>query len=236
MGKPSFNEPEITHKSKKMKLFATLAAVTSAQLGAPVSPMNMMPAMPSMDGLMGGMGGMNPMLMMSLLGDDSGMDSDLLMMMMIGGMGGMNPLLMMSLFDDDKVDVAKLEKICADLDAGTEKDTCDANLLKVIISAIEKTEIDCAATGASATCAEDKKTAIADIKALKKSDMSDIMMLMMMSGQGGMGNINSMLPLLLMKDGGLGDNKMLMMMMSGGMGGQGGMGGMNPLLMMSLLE
>merc|ERR1712086_965593 len=164
-----------------MKLFATLAAVTSAQLGAPVSPMNMMPAMPSMDGLMGGMGGMNPMLMMSLLGDDSGMDSDLLMMM--------------SLFDDDKVDVAKLEKICADLDAGTEKDACDANLLKVIISAIEKTEIDCAATGASATCAEDKKTAIADIKALKKSDMSDIMMLMMMSGQGGMGNMNSMLPL-----------------------------------------
>merc|ERR1711892_865054 len=206
MGKPSFNEPEITHKSKKMKLFATLAAVTSAQLGAPVSPMSMMPAMPSMDGL-------------------------------IGGMGGMNPLLMMSLFDDDKVDVAKLEKICADLDAGTEKDTCDANLLKVIISAIEKTEIDCAATGASATCAEDKKTAIADIKALKKSDMSDIMMLMMMSGQGGIGNVNSMLPLLLMKDGGLGDNKMLMMMMmSGGMGGQGGMGGMNPLLMMSLLE
>merc|ERR1711935_634233 len=211
MGKPSFNEPEITHKSKKMKLFATLAAVTSAQLGAPVSPMSMMPAMPSMDGLMGGMGGMNPMLMMSLLGDDSGMDSDLLMMMMMGGMGGqggmggMNPLLMMSLFDDDKVDVAKLEKICADLDAGTEKDTCDANLLKVIISAIEKTEIDCAAIGASATCAEDKKTAIADIKALKKSDMSDIKMLMMM-------------------------------MMSGGMGGQGGMGGMNPLLMMSLLE
>jgi len=49
--------------------------------------------------------------------------------------------------------------------------------------------------------------------------------------------MNSMLPLLLMKDGGLGDNKMLMMMMmSGGMGGQGGMGGMNPLLMMSLLE
>merc|ERR1712123_449084 len=162
MGKPSFNEPEITHKSKKMKLFATLAAVTSAQLGAPVSPMNMMPAMPSMDGLM-------------------------------GGMGGMNPLLMMSLFDDDKVDVAKLEKFCADLDAGTEKDTCDANLLKVIISAIEKTEIDCAATGA--TCAEDKKTAIADIKALKESDMSDIMMLMMMSGQGGMGGMN---PLLMM--------------------------------------
>merc|ERR1711935_54354 len=174
-----------THKSKKMKLFATLAAVTSAQLGAPVSPMNMMPAMPSMDGLM-------------------------------GGMGGMNPLLMMTLLDDDNVDVAKLEKICADLDAGTEKDTCDANLLKVIISAIEKTEIDCAATGASATCAEDKKTAIADIKALKKSDMSDIMMLMMMSGQGGMGNMNSMLPLLLMKDGGLGDNKMLMMMMMSG--------------------
>merc|ERR1712123_518751 len=166
----SFNEPEITHKSKKMKLFATLAAVTSAQLGAPVSPMSMMPAMPSMDGLMGGMGGQ-------------------------GGMGGMNPLLMMSLFDDDKVDVAKLEKICADLDAGTEKDTCDANLLKVIISAIEKTEIDCAAAGASATCAEDKKTAIADIKALKKSDMSDIMMLMMMSGQGGMGGMN---PLLMM--------------------------------------
>ena len=45
--------------------------------------------------------------------------------------------------------------------------------------------------------------------------------------------MNSMLPLLLMKDGSLGDNKTLMLMMM-----QGGMGGaaMNPLLMMSLLE
>jgi len=48
----------------------------------------------------------------------------------------------------------------------------------------------------------------------------------------GMGNMNSMLPLLLMKDGGLGDNKMLMLMMMQG----GNMGAMNPLLMMSLLE
>jgi hypothetical protein len=61
--------------------------------------------------------------------------------------------------------------------------------------------------------------------------MSDLLMLSMMSGQG-MGDMNSMLPLLLMKDGGLGDNKMLMLMMMQG----GNMGAMNPLLMMSLLE
>jgi len=65
----------------------------------------------------------------------------------------------------------------------------------------------------------------------KKSDMSDLLLLSMMGGQG-MGNMNSMLPLLLMKDGGLGDNKMLMLMMMQG----GNMGAMNPLLMMSLLE
>jgi len=48
----------------------------------------------------------------------------------------------------------------------------------------------------------------------------------------GMGDMNSMLPLLLMKDGSLGDNKTLMLMMMQG----GNMGAMNPLLMMSLLE
>merc|ERR1712013_826592 len=175
MGTPSFNEPEITHKSKNMKLIATLAAAATAQqLGAPVNPL--MPAMPALPA-MPGMGGMNPLMMMTLLGDDSSMDSDLLMMMMggQGGMGQMNPLMLSMLLDDssDKVDPAKLKKICDDLDAGAEKTTCDTNL-QLVVNPITLTEVD---------CADDKKKALADIKALKKSDMSDLLMLSMMSGQ-----------------------------------------------------
>lgn len=118
-----------------MKLIATLAAAATAQqLGAPVNPL--MPAMPALPA-MPGMGGMNPLMMMTLLGDDSSMDSDLLMMMMMGGQGGMgqmNPLMLSMLLDDssDKVDPAKLKKICADLDAGAEKTTCEADLVKVV--------------------------------------------------------------------------------------------------------
>jgi len=230
MGTPSFNEPEITHKSKNMKLIATLAAAATAQqLGAPVMPA--MPALPAMPGL----NGMNPLMMMTLLGDDSAMDSDLLMMMMLGGQGGMgqmNPLMLSMLLDDssDKVDADKLKKICDDLDAGAEKTTCESNY-NLVINPITKLEHDCTASDATATCADDKKKALADIKALNKSDISDLLMLSMMSGQG-MGDMNGMLPLLLMKDGGLGDNKMLMLMMMQG----GNMGAMNPLLMMSLLE
>lgn len=219
-----------------MKLIATLAAAATAQqLGAPVNPlMPAMPALPAMPG-MGGMGGMNPLMMMTLLGDDSSMDSDLLMMMMMGGQGGMgqmNPLMLSMLLDDssDKVDPAKLKKICADLDAGAEKTTCEADLVKVV-NPITDAEIDCTAATDATVCADDKKKALDAINALKKSDMSDLLMLSMMSGQG-MGDMNSMLPLLLMKDGGLGDNKMLMLMMMQG----GNMGAMNPLLMMSLLE
>merc|ERR1712193_106953 len=212
MGTPSFNEPEITHKSKNMKLIATLAAAATAQqLGAPVMPA--MPALPAMPGL----NGMNPMMMM--LGGQ-------------GGMGQMNPLMLSMLLDDssDKVDADKLKKICDDLDAGAEKTTCESNY-NLVINPITKLEHDCTASYATATCADDKKKALADIKALNKSDISDLLMLSMMSGQG-MGDMNGMLPLLLMKDGGLGDNKMLMLMMMQG----GNMGAMNPLLMMSLLE
>merc|ERR1712147_362295 len=165
-----------------------------------------MPALPGMGGMMGGM---NPLMMMTLLGDDSSMDSDLLMMMMMGGQGGMgqmNPLMLSMLMDDssDKVDPAKLKKICDDLDAGAEKTTCEADLVKVVNPITDATD--------ATVCADDKKKALAAINALKKSDMSDHLMLSMMSGQG-MGDMNSMLPLLLMKDGGLGDNKMLMLMM-----------------------
>merc|ERR1712088_199958 len=142
-----------------------------------------MPAMPAMPGL----GGMNP-LMMTLLGDDSAMDSDLLMMMMMGGQGGMgqmNPFMLSMLLDDssDKVDAAKLKKTCDDLDAGAEKTTCESNY-NLVINPITKLEHDCTATDATATCADDKKKALADIKALNKSDMSDLLMLSMMSGQG----------------------------------------------------
>jgi len=188
----------------------------------------MMPAMPAMPA----MGGMNPLMMMSLLGDDSAMDSDLLMLMMMGGqgMGQMNPLMLSMLLDDGARDYdrTKLEKICTD--AGED---CTAHL-ENIFNAIETTkEKDCAADPTTeAACTKAKEDAYDAIQKLKKSDMSDLLLLSMLGGQG-MGDMNSMLPLLLLKDGsGLGDNKMLMLMMMQG----GNMGAMNPLLMMSLLE
>merc|ERR1711937_573329 len=193
MGRPSFHEHEITHKSKKMKLFAALAAAAAAQqAGTPVLPM--MPAMPAMPA----MGGMNP-LMLSMLLDDGTRD-------------------------DDRT---KLEKICTD--AGED---CTAHFAN-IFNAIETTKPkDCTVDPATeADCTKAKEDAYDAIQKLKKSDMSDLLLLSMLGGQG-MGDMNSMLPLLLMKDGGLGDNKMLMLMMMQG----GNMGAMNPLLMMSLLE
>merc|ERR1712190_19760 len=125
-------------------------------------------------------------------------------------------------------DRTKLEQICAD--AGED---CTAHL-ENIFNAIETTkEKDCAADAATeAACTKAKEDAYDAIQKLKKSDMSDLLLLSMLGGQG-MGDMNSMLPLLLLKDGsGLGDNKMLMLMMMQG----GNMGAMNPLLMMSLLE
>merc|ERR1711897_18081 len=118
MGK--FSRNEITHKSKKMKLFAALAAAAAQQAGTPMMPA--LPAMPAMPA----MGGMSPLLMMSLLGDDSAMDSDLLMLMMMGGqgMGQMNPLMLSMLLDNEPdYDRTKLEKICDD--AGVD---CTAHL------------------------------------------------------------------------------------------------------------
>merc|ERR1712149_43901 len=189
MGIPSFEQTEITHESKNMKLIAGLAAVAAAQqAGTPVNPL--MPVMPAMPG----MPAMNPLLMSMLFKDGSSSNDDLLMMMMMGGnMGQMNPLMLSTLFDSD--DYASLKKVC---DGLTE--------------AIKKT------------------------KDMNKDDMSDLMLMMMLGGQGMGGDMNSMLPFLLMKDGGLKDNKNLMLMMM--MQGQGNMmaGGMNPLLMMSLLE
>merc|ERR1712088_843010 len=118
---------------------------------------------------------------MTLLGDDSAMDSDLLMMMMMGGQGGMgqmNPLMLSMLLDDssDKVDAAKLKKTCDDLDGGAEKTTCESNY-NLVINPITKLEHDCTATDATATCADNK-----------------MLMLMMMQG----GNMGAMNPLLMM--------------------------------------
>jgi len=144
-------------------------------------------------------------------------------------MGQMNPLMLSMLMDDSvdmkALDKTKLEKVCTD--AGVD---CAADLAK-IFNSIEGKQIDCAAAADVAVCEKDQKDAYDAIMKNKKSDMSDLLMLSMMSGQG-MGDMNSMLPLLLMKDGSLGDNKTLMLMMMQG----GNMGAMNPLLMMSLLD
>jgi len=204
-----------------MKLIAGLAAVAAAQqAGTPVNPL--MPVMPAMPG----MPAMNPLLMSMLFKDgSSGNNDDLLMMMMMGGnMGQMNPLVLSMLFDSD--DYASLKKICDGVTEAIEKTSCNEELTK--ISSGDKL-IDCA-DDCTAQNASIKK-----IKDMNKDDMSDLMLMMMLGGQGMGGDMNSMLPFLLMKDGGLKDNKYLMLMM---MQGQGNMmaGGMNPLLMMSLLE
>merc|ERR1712242_597080 len=207
MGRLSFHKHEITHKSKKMKLFAALAAAAAAQqAGTPVMPM--MPAMPAMPA----MGGMNPLMMMSLLGDDSGMDSDLMMLMMMsgqGGMGQMNPLMLSMLLDDSTRDYdrTKLEKICDDAAVD-----CKAHFDNIFQPIETDKIIDCAGATVPSDCTTAMEDAYDAIMKNKKSDMSDLL-------------------LLSMKDGGLGDNKMLMLMMMQG----GNMGAMNPLLMMSLL-
>jgi len=222
MGIPSFEQTEITHESKNMKLIAGLAAVAAAQqAGTPVNPL--MPVMPAMPG----MPAMNPLLMSMLFKDgSSGSNDDLLMMMMMGGnMGQMNPLMLSMLFDSD--DYASLKKICDGLTEAIEKSGCTDELAKISTGdKLNDCADDCTAQNAS----------IKKIKDMNKDDMSDLMLMMMLGGQGMGGDMNSMLPFLLMKDGGLKDNKNLMLMMM--MQGQGNMmaGGMNPLLMMSLLE
>merc|ERR1712088_781106 len=118
-----------------------------------------MPAMPAMPGL----GGMNP-LMMTLLGDDSAMDSDLLMMMMMGGQGGMgqmNPLMLSML-----------------LDASAEKTTCESNY-NLVINPITKLEHDCTATDATATCADDNKMLM--LMMMQGGNMGAMTPLLMMS-------------------------------------------------------
>merc|ERR1711992_399885 len=65
MGIPSFEQTEITHESKNMKLIAGLAAVAAAQqAGTPVNPL--MPVMPAMPG----MPAMNPLLISMLFDSD----------------------------------------------------------------------------------------------------------------------------------------------------------------------
>merc|ERR1712048_1174234 len=121
----------------------------------------------------------NPLLMMSLLGDDSAMDSDLLMLMMMGGqgMGQMNPLMLSMLLDNEPdYDRTKLEKICDD--AGVD---CTAHL-EAIFQPIETDKPkDC--TGDDA-CAKAVKDAYDAIMKNKKSDMSDLLLLSMLGGQG----------------------------------------------------
>merc|ERR1712242_509093 len=153
----------------------------------------------------------------------------LMMMSGQGGMGQMNPLMLSMLLDDSTRDYdrTKLEKICDDAAVD-----CKAYFDNIFQPIETDKIIDCAgALPDEAACTTAMEEAYDAIMKNKKSDMSDLLLLSMMGGQG-MGNMNSMLPLLLMKDGGLGDNKMLMLMMMQG----GNMGAMNPLLMMSLLE
>merc|ERR1711988_31697 len=119
------------------------------------------------------------------LGDDSAMDSDLLMLMMMGGqgMGQMNPLMLSMLLDSEPdYDRTKLEKICDD--AGVD---CTAHL-EAIFQPIETDKPkDC--TGDDA-CAKAVKDAYDAIMKNKKSDMSDLLLLSMLGGQG-MGDMNS---------------------------------------------
>lgn len=73
-------------------------------------------------------------------------------------------------------------------------------------------------------------------------DLESILPLMLFSQQSGAGaqaGLSSMLPLLLMKNGGLGGSggskiDPMMLMMMGGMGGGAGAGGMNPMMLMAL--
>jgi len=216
-----------------MKLAAILAGANAMNMPMAGTPVNLAPAvgpaMPAMN--------MN-MLLPLLLSKDGGMDSDLMMMMMLGGgmggaggMGGMNPLMLSLLFKDDIKSYDTYAGICGKVTDAAKKIECDGNLLKIYDAA--KKALD--------PCGDDCKKAHKDIMALDSSSsgISDMLPFLLMS-QGGMaGGMNSILPLLLL-DNKNDDNKDLLMMMmlsQGGMAGgmAGGMGGINPL-MLSLLN
>lgn len=212
-----------------MKLAAILAGANAMNMpmnGTPVLTQAMGPAaMPPMN--------MN-MLLPLLLGKDGGMDSDLMMMMMLGGgmggaggMGGMNPLMLSLLFKDDEIkSYSTYEDICNKVTDPQKNITCKGNLEKIYDNTKKAIE----------PCEDACKQAHKDIMDLDSSSsgLSDMLPFLLMS-QGGMaGGMNSMLPLILMnKDGDNKDLLMMMMLSQGGMGG--GMGGINPL-MLSLLN
>merc|ERR1719436_1994744 len=134
------------------------------------------PAMPPMN--------MN-MLLPLLLSKDGGMDSDLMMMMMLGGgmggaggMGGMNPLMLSLLFKDDDIKAyTTYADICTKVTDAAEKIKCDGNLLKIYDAA--KKAID--------PCDDACKQAHKDIMALDSSSsgLGDMLPFLLMS-QGGM--------------------------------------------------
>merc|ERR1711990_289679 len=87
---------------KKMKLSAILASLAVAQSDDSSSGLDLTTLMLMSGGNMGGNMAQNPMLMYSLLADDSDSSDKLLpLMMMQGGQGEFNPMMYLLMKDDD---------------------------------------------------------------------------------------------------------------------------------------
>merc|ERR1711992_253933 len=201
MGIPSFEQTEITHESKNMKLIAGLAAVAAAQqAGTPVNPL--MPVMPAMPG----MPAMNPLLMSMMMG---------------GNMGQMNPLMLSMLFDSD--DYASLKKVCDGLTEAIEKTGCNDELAKISTGdKLNDCADDCTAQNASIKKIKDmNKDDMSDLMLMMMlggqgmgGDMNNMLPFLLMKDGGLKDNRNLMLMMMMQGQGNMmagGMNPLLMM-------------------------
>merc|ERR1712227_167456 len=166
---------------------------------------------------------MDPMMMMTLMGDDSSSMKDLLpLMMMQGGeQGAMNPMMMMSLLDEKTCDITNEALAALDIEDSVKEEIAAG---KKIWNGSEAVD---------ASTAQDNSNFLNFVDygfmACKKtsSGMSDLLPLMMQGGAGGQMDPMMMLTLL---EGGDMSEVLPLMMMNGGE-----QGAMNPMMMMSLL-
>merc|ERR1712110_371846 len=94
--------------SEKMKLSAILASLAVAQSDDSSSGLDLTTLMLMSGGNMGGNMAQNPMLMYSLLADDSDSSDKLLPLMMMQGQGEFNPMMYLLLNKDDDSSVKDL--------------------------------------------------------------------------------------------------------------------------------
>merc|ERR1711953_1230150 len=108
MGTHPIFESDFDCLTEKMKLSAILASLAVAQSDDSSSGLDLTTLMLMSGGNMGGNMAQNPMLMYSLLADDSDSSDKLLPLMMMQGQGEFNPMMYLLLNKDDDSSVKDL--------------------------------------------------------------------------------------------------------------------------------